>query len=685
MTRRRRPTAGEERDRGAVLVLFALVLVALIAVAAIVVDLGMARETRREAQSDADLSALAAGWYLAGNASASYAPNPRAACEAALNSVVTNVNDWPSGASLPCDPSLPATSASCTATTTPITVTSTGSDPYVLTVSWPVPDGEISRAEFSAAQGVDDGVPCERMSVQLQRKDPTFFAGVLGRDGETIRARAVVRVNPQEGAEGVPALLMTERTRCGTLQTSGGGNVVAGVHVLASGPQGQPPTQFGFVHSDSQGSGGTSPCTSNNNAGGHTVYGTALPSGGGPSIRVDGVPASGDTPAQPGRIALYSLAAGGRPGADFDPACTWIAEDDNSGCAGSGLSVDPIGGGVISRRPADEKYGSRIDSLYETARGRAFLNSGSYAFISGGDCSPPDGASYGGNLYVDCPNGFDVANNRTVTFTGANVAFRGTVSVAGTLLMPNARSVSIAGCGGGNNECSSLSVSGTLIVNGEQTATSCLVDRPIRDADGRFTSLAVFGGAFAIDSNARVKLCQTSVFLMYGSGANVGGAPAAPPPSFARVELSSGAPNCSESRPCPALTAANLPAGFGGRAPLITMGNAQAVDWIAPNQGAGGPSDASPYEDLALWTEAIGTTSSTRCSTSGQSASIVAGVFFHPNCDFTFTGQGDNSNEFNAQFFGRTLDVSGQGILRLRPNPEDSILVPLAGIARLIR
>jgi hypothetical protein len=70
---------------------------------------------------------------------------------------------------------------------------------------------------------------------------------------------------------------------------------------------------------------------------------------------------------------------------------------------------------------------------------------------------------------------------------------------------------------------------------------------------------------------------------------------------------------------------------------------------------------------------------------SGQSSSIVAGVFFHPNCDFTFTGQGDNSNEFNAQFFGRTLNVSGQGVIRLRPNPADSILVPLAGTARLIR
>ncbi len=672
MTRPRRlGAAGQrERERGAILVIFALVLVALIVIAALVVDLGMARETRREAQSDADLSALAAGWYLAGNGSASYAPNPRAACEAALNSVATNINDWPTGASLPCS-GFPASSATCTDTTTPITATSVNASPYVLTVSWPVPDSGITRTEFVGSQGVVDGSPCERMSVELRRKDPAFFAGVLGRDGETIQARAVVRVDPQEGAEGVPALLLTERTRCGTLQTSGGGSTAAGVHVLASGPQ------FGYVHSDSQGSGGPDPCTTNNNAGGYTAYGTALPSSGGPSIRVDGV--GSGTDAQSGRIGLHSVAAGGRGGYWFAPGCNWVDQANNTGCNTSGLSVAPSPAGIVSRRPADTKYGDRVEALYVAARSQAFTGAG-FASVST-NCNPSNGTVFPNNVYLDCAD-FSVGNGRTVTFNGSTVAFSGKVSVAGSLQMPNARSVSIAGCKGGNNSCSSLSVSGSLVVNGASGPTTCLADRPPGIADGRFASMAVFGGAFSIDPNAQVKLCQTSVFLMYGSGSNS----QLPPPSFAPVQITSGAPNCSTNKPCPAVSApGDLPGGFAGRPPLLTMGNAQSVNWTAPNQGSGGPSDASPLEDLALWTEAIGTTSSDRCTMSGQSSSIVSGVFFHPNCDFTFTGQGDNSNEFNAQFFGRTLNVSGQGVLRLRPNPQDSILVPLAGIARLIR
>lgn len=45
-------------DDGAVIVFFSLLLVALLIMTALVVDLGMARETKRRGQSDADFAAV---------------------------------------------------------------------------------------------------------------------------------------------------------------------------------------------------------------------------------------------------------------------------------------------------------------------------------------------------------------------------------------------------------------------------------------------------------------------------------------------------------------------------------------------------------------------------------------------------------------------------------------------------
>jgi uncharacterized membrane protein len=70
-------------ERGAVLVLTALLLASLLGVSAIVIDLGALRGNVRVNQSVADFAALAAGQGLGTN-------NSIAACQAAVNSVNSN-------------------------------------------------------------------------------------------------------------------------------------------------------------------------------------------------------------------------------------------------------------------------------------------------------------------------------------------------------------------------------------------------------------------------------------------------------------------------------------------------------------------------------------------------------------------------------------------------------------------
>jgi hypothetical protein len=93
-TRRRRRRVRSGDDRGLALLMTAGGMVALLVVAALVVDIGYAKQMRREAQASADSAALAAAQVMAGGGTA------RAAATAARdladsNLDVLDVSDWP--------------------------------------------------------------------------------------------------------------------------------------------------------------------------------------------------------------------------------------------------------------------------------------------------------------------------------------------------------------------------------------------------------------------------------------------------------------------------------------------------------------------------------------------------------------------------------------------------------------
>jgi hypothetical protein len=105
---------------------------------------------------------------------------------------------------------------------------------------------------------------------------------------------------------------------------------------------------------------------------------------------------------------------------------------------------------------------------------------------------------------------------------------------------------------------------------------------------------------------------------------------------------------------------------------------------VLPNQLSAQPTvadfAANPFEDIALWSE-----SHVDSFLKGQGSNRTEGVFFTPNSATTFTGQATQTQPLNAQFISRSLNVSGQGTLNLKPNPKDSIVVPIAGTSAIIR
>ena len=87
------------------------------------------------------------------------------------------------------------------------------------------------------------------------------------------------------------------------------------------------------------------------------------------------------------------------------------------------------------------------------------------------------------------------------------------------------------------------------------------------------------------------------------------------------------------------------------------------------------------FEDLAFWTEA-----SDSSSLSGGGQNNMVGVFFLPNANpFNMSGNGGQIIESNAQFIVRKLAMAGNGVLRMRPNPNDAISVPYFSNFALVR
>jgi hypothetical protein len=724
-------------DHGVITVLFGLILSSMLIVAAIVVDLGMDRATVRSLKTDTDLAAIAGGYFMAGNGQSGDISNPHLACDAILNSVKANVKDFPTTPTA--NPGNGCAhfvddAADCDNVTSPMkTVTFTGA-PYVLTVQYPIPDSELTNPLFDNSQGnldKNDGKsPCARMRITLSRANPAVFSGIIGGGSRTITQTTVFKINAATVGDGVPALLILERLNCNTLSTSGQG----GIMVSQSGSIG------GWIHSDTQALAGatisnatgsyTSNCGSptptsctSNTANLYSMYATALPGGlgSGPAVVAQDNTSSGAD----GIISTYaaSPSVNGAIGCEIN----------------TGINHATTGNPIVSRSPVDKRYnlgtnpyGENITGLHARGYGLAASTTapaGYQAFgfasttilpnadVTGAACSANNKIYTAPKVWINCPAASGGFTGQNVVFTGTDFIFTGPITAKGFLAFPNAKEIFVRGSGGSGTglnvpsggrlsvntragqcdaladatsttgpkpfDCSFSTFMTAAFVNGATDAMAipsngansqwpyveCLkqMNGPGGGGDpltnSNHTTLAMFSGSFDIQ-NAEANLCQTFVYM----GANT--------PAYAKAAMMSGG-NCSASLPCPSGTTNSL---------LFTLnsGSAGPVQWTSPLLNPKGPSTASPFDDLALWTEGSSTTSAP-CYIKGQGQVASSGIFFMPSCPFSYGGQAASNNPVNAQFIVRTLTMAGQGILFLKPNPDQSIQVPHPGGPEFIR
>lgn len=412
-------TASRWSDRGSAVVIAAIVMSALLVSVAMVVDLGVARQVRRSNQSAADLAALAAGEALG----ADPFPDGPSACADAVEYLKANLKSWPVGLTVPCG-SLPAT---CTAATPPVSVTDGGTGGrYSISITYPVSDAAIADIGVSDPNALrrNDGTPCERISVELERSFDSMFAGVVGRDSFSVDAAAVVR-QVQASDRRVPSLWLLDPTGCPALDISGGSSVTVGTA-----------TTPGLITIDSD----ASACSGNSftiNAGGAGSTGWAIPDG----LR------------QPAEISLFAMER-----LQSDCSTGNLNACDPSDVANLTIYPQPKRrGSRATRAPVDHVYnckasypdyhGIEIDSCsgisqphidqlraeVGTSGTPAGFNLWTDFYGCNNPATPPTGVD--GNWHVDCAS--LKITSADVVFNGGNVIVDGGISLTGGSLSFN--------------------------------------------------------------------------------------------------------------------------------------------------------------------------------------------------------------------------------------------------------
>lgn len=423
-------------ERGAILVITALLMTSLLGLTALVVDLGALRSDVRVDQSVADFAAIAGGTGLAGN-------DPTAACQSAV--MYVNANAKLSTAISPSSFCAGMGTTRCSGGTGQATPSTTVGD-YTISIHYPVPNSEIVDSRVVGGARLDDGTECQRIRVIIGSTKTSFFAAVLGASHLAGNRSATARpwaVGPQL----TPALWLLDPHGCTSLSVSGGSQLTVGTAAVQ-----------GVLTVDSDGS----TCQ----AGQHTI------SSQGAGTLLKAVPTTdptitGGTPK--GVIQLFGLPS---------TATTCLA----SGVGVSACDPADVSGGRIVPQPvpvSSRATRSRVDDVYNchnpypastsTYHGitlvancnatttppyidnlkTAIGGSGLPSVIPVGigttyqrwrasfSCNPTGTVSVSGNWWIDCPAGLSVGNGSDIEFKNGNVVFDNGFSMTGGTLKFN--------------------------------------------------------------------------------------------------------------------------------------------------------------------------------------------------------------------------------------------------------
>ena len=426
----RRSLSSRHRDEsGATMIIISGSFFALMAVAAFVIDLGMLRMLRSEAQSAVD-AASASGSLDIGEG------NGQAGCATALGYVEHNLATRFTGANCA------NLSSGCNAGT-PSTSINDVVGGWELKITYPVPDDHPlmqSSAIGATSQLLDyrDGSPCERIGVTLLRTQATLFGGVFGKKFTTTQVHAVAVTRPSTDADTAVNLVILERYDCDAIVAEGSGNGTGGIWVdvvvLTDGS-----ISPGYITVDSDGTGA-----------GCSADGVIDVDGSNSSIRADGPdgcpqqigthPGPGGTTTGEG-CGIIQVLALGTPGCN-PPACTSSGTvlpdpmdlhrrvtrapiDHRYNCKAS--YTMPAGWEI---RPCPDTPATHIDDLV-VSLGGAGAPAGYTAWTSlGHPCTvagpPGTTITASGNIYIDCAT-FIVKRN--VHLSGGHVVVEGDIVV----------------------------------------------------------------------------------------------------------------------------------------------------------------------------------------------------------------------------------------------------------------
>jgi hypothetical protein len=492
-----------------------------------------------------------------------------------------------------------------------------------------MPDPAFSVDQvLSADNGASADGGCDQLAVIIQESDHPGLGSLATNANMVTRVRSVARATNAVDTNQAVALLVLERHNCLALDVNGNG---PSIKVLGNG------TAPGSIHSDSLGDGIN--CSSVNKI----ING---------NFPIPGVMAAkAEAGGAPGVITVVALsgAAGAVPGNASDPSPTAVYAEGQPGGA-------PTGRSLVGRGYVDQRFLPYVQSAISDAAGMWGPGVAPAGFTTyGGSCTKitgSAGALAAQYIYFPCPNGA-VFTDATLP-NAVQVVFAGPVTVGSnnSLAMPLVQRVYVRGAAGAG-----INLKGSLQVNnGGPATTSCAAYHSV--APAARAEIVVGQGSFVSGAGVNVMMCGTAVVMADNSGT-----PACPLPASVTFPGPAPYPNACQGS--------------------VSLGGGGNIDWSAPNATSAAPT--LPYkqqlEDLALWTE-----TSAGNSIGGNGSMSVSGVFFAPNADpFKIAGGGSQTNPANAQFVSRTLQVSGNGTILLRPNPNDVVGIPLPTQYSLVR
>jgi len=494
---------------------------------------------------------------------------------------------------------------------------------------------------------------CDNLVVVIKQTRSPLFGGIVDKADKVTTIRSVGRVSNIDTGDFNPALLLLEKHGCSVLTASG-----AGTRVIAQ-PYQDHPGVLQLDSADDQGG-----CTSNQ----AVLNGQSTT--GGPSIVACSAsiltPSPGCNAAladKPGRAGIYAL--------NFPHPANDYVTSTYPGTYGDPQAVPSPQSG---RTPIDGPYRNTVVNLDADAKSVLTGNSGKppgCTTIVSNSCTGTDG-TWLVLQQSDC-NSYDTfftsvlaptrpASQRiwfncdlTVSSSAllplglrlsalnSYIVITGKLSVSSTFAIADPRKVYLGGSATGPKIGLDIGNGGNLNLGNPTAGLSCSLPSPM----AKYTKLVVGNGSFKLASGGAAHFCGT--FLLMASG-------------YGKIPALNGTDPCDT--PCSTYTG------------TVSIGSGSTIDWLAPNLiTSRRPTVAdleatSPFEDVALWTEAGGTGN----DVNGKGDSKMTGVYFLGNANaFKLAGNSGANVYLSAQFISRTMSVTGGAVVNLVLNPVDTV------------